>query len=127
VAGIAAAIRTGRLPDDRAPKASELSDLPFIHRRSAFVFYGADKGNNAVYGLWCKADRKLVQRFFHVRCQLYGEEKWDLKPVDHIPNTAALKFFWHFWRAGAWFDLGCFHKTMMACYPHLLKSALEDS
>lgn len=126
VAGVAAAIRTGRLPHDRPPKAAELSALPLINRRSAFVYYGADDMGNKVYAFWCKADQKLLQRFFHVRQELYHEEEWGLKPVNRVPNITAVRFFWQFWRIGSRFDLGCFHKAVLACYPHLLKSVLDD-
>ena len=126
MAGIAAAIKTGRLPRDRTPDAAELSALPQMDRRSAFVYYGTDETQNAVYALWCKADQQLLQRFFHVRCRLYDEDEWHLQPVDHVPNIPVLNLLRLFWHTVPWLR-GSWYKAVLSSYPYLLKAVLEDS
>lgn len=127
LAAVAAGIRSGRLPREDSFKEDELLRLPQITSPSGLVYYGRDGHAGEVYAFWCSAEPALVDRFFKVREELYGEvAEWVLRTVAGIPGNAEIAFTWRLARLGSARGRALFYRAVLKAYPHLLRFALED-
>lgn len=128
LAALAAAIRTGRLPQDGLFEAAALWSLPLITSLQAFVYYGLDRSGHRVYAFWCRSEPLLVTWFFRVREELLRETGgWLLLPVEGIPGGAVLGVAWRLARLEFGWGRKLFYRAVRRCYPHLLQLALKET
>lgn len=122
---IVAAIRTGRLPRESL-KPTDLFNLPLIYCKKAFAPYGVDERGNEVYALWCRAEQRLLPRFFQARRKLYREKtRWVLQPVNGIPGAPLTMLAWRLARLGCPIGKNLFYRNILKRYTDLLALALH--